>query len=572
MTRGYFSNYCGLGGAGSTQHDTDDACRKHDIIFEEVLKIGGEPYLHYVKGDTEFLKELMSKPAKSFKEQIVKEISSAYAAFKHLLPASQVDMPAKLRGVYEDENGKLHMDIERPTRKPFGGDILRQEKRQQLAIANNPVTTRPTTRLFKNTSPNAIETPQAPRAQRDLTQEFEFVADPTSKFNWEALSNLNRNTNMDSADVEMAQAARSSEPGTSTARQTSQETPIIYKTPVYHLPNTHTCILPTTFWASAVLSTDYDALDFIIRLNDYKEPLQTLLSPKPANVGGGNVGAQFTKGLYNRKIPRCNNYASNATSANTITGTSTTSLYTAYNAPNTTRWTADFFTFPMTLNQGSQPLCKMAPWYEKLYDYYTVIGCEYEIIIEGIRDNSYVNSDIVVGSTLDTYSTDPAKTQNNKTGNNQMLADCMYWKNFATEAYLNGKNSDPQSRYKIIKGTHKTGEGTTMVENDGDANRWTRTSSSISADKKLLEDKHFMLWPHPFSTHHEQLVIGYNDAGTGTAVLQNRTCVNMQINLKYIVQFKDLKQTLREFTQVNASSFALLYDNMAVSTNQVQSS
>lgn len=567
MTRGYFSNYCGLGGAGSIQHDTDEACRKHDIIFEEVQKIGGEPYLHYVKGDTEFLKELMSKPAKSFKEQVVKEISSAYAAFKHLLPASQVDMPAKLRGVYEDENGKLHMDIQRPTKKPFGGDQLRQEKRQQLAIANNPVTQRPTQRLIKNTSPNAIEQPQGPRAQRDLTQEFEFAADPTSKYNWEALSNLNRSTNMDSGDVEMQSRSMASG-STDSSRQTSEETAIIYKTPVYHLPNTHTCILPTTFYGSAILSSNWDALDLVLRMNDYKMPLTTKLSTKPPNTGGGNVGALFTKGLYNAKIPKTNSNSGNATSANIIPLTTQSSLYSAFDAPNTARWTKSQYNFPMTLAANSHPLCKMSAWFEKLYDYYTVIGCEYEIIIENIREDTPLNNDIVIGETLDTYSLATDKTQNNRTLSNQQLYDCMYWKNFATEAFLNDKDSDPRSRYKIIKGVHKVGSGTKMVENDGDAQRWTRTTRTLEQDNKLLEEKHWLFWPHPFSSHHEHLTLTYNDAGTGTTEVNNKSGFNFQINMKYIVQFKDLKQNLREFQQSNVDTFTLFYNDMAVSNNQ----
>lgn len=381
-------------------------------------------------------------------------------------------------------------------------------------------------------------------------------------------SNLQTNTNMEPANVEMQSRSMESTTTSNTNRNTSQETAILYKTPVYHLPNTHTCILPTTFYGSGVLSTNYDALDLVLRMNDYKMPLTTKLAARPANTGGGNVGALFSKGLYNKKIPRFYDHSSNIASANPVTQTTPFSLSNAYESPNAMRWTKAIYSFPMDLAADQQPTCKMAKWFENQYDYYTVIGCEYEIIIENTRDVTPLNADIVIGETLDTYSLDATKTQNNRTALNQQLYDCMYWKNFSTEAYLHGTYYDNQPKYKIIKGTHKIGDGTKMVENDGDAQRWTRTTRTIEADNKLIEEKHWMFWPHPFSTNHEQLALTCTDAGTAALEASTKTSFNFQVNLKYIVQFKDLKQNLREFQHANASTFVLTYNDMAVSQNQ----
>lgn len=96
-----FSNYCGLGGSGSTKHETDKACKQHDRLYSIAQKLGGNPYWTYIKADKILYNRLKSIQAKSTKEALVRYATMAFAKFKqHALPHQQEDTttpPQRLR-------------------------------------------------------------------------------------------------------------------------------------------------------------------------------------------------------------------------------------------------------------------------------------------------------------------------------------------------------------------------------------------------------------------------------------------------------------------------------------------
>ena len=59
-TTGFFSNYCGPGGSGSTQHRTDEACKEHDEDYGEMAP--DHPYVKYNDADNALVQQLAEHP------------------------------------------------------------------------------------------------------------------------------------------------------------------------------------------------------------------------------------------------------------------------------------------------------------------------------------------------------------------------------------------------------------------------------------------------------------------------------------------------------------------------------
>lgn len=201
-----------------------------------------------------------------------------------------------------------------------------------------------------------------------------------------------------------------------------------------------------------------------------------------------------------------------------------------------------------------------------LYEYYTVLGCEYEIIcynplqVEAIRMNNipsktinaiaypavqikqgagYYNTDCVVATQYDTYSSTAGTT-----GNVMPLTyyeEVRAFKNIQWTPVPGGKKA-------VIKGTYKPGQASRNISNDGDVKTWTKTSEG--APTTLQEILTLNFWTDPFfnarrpdtyyTTSNEP-----HDGTNPTTASAMPGVVEMEVKLKYIVQFKDLKQQAR---------------------------
>ena len=372
--------------------------------------------------------------------------------------------------------------------------------------------------------------------------------------------------------METQQVSRSMNSGGSATESNrnirSGETPIIYAQPTYRLPETHTTILTTEFFGSGVIR-GYDALDVILRLNDYREPLTTKLSLRPANVNGNNLGGIYTPGLYNSKIPQFNFLSPNGADSAVNGAVNMSNSYRAYEAPNATRWPRSAFSFPAFLASGAQPVPKMAAWFEEMYQYYCTLSCEYEIIINNTQQgHAPGNGDLLCCSVIDTYTPGAQGKNNNQTLTQQKLGNVTYWPNVKKHVIYSAYNHCHQPSYYVIKDTHKPGDGRRMVENDGDEQRWTRTNRSLEQDSKMLEEIHLMFFQHPMNTVNNRIVSGVSDTGTSELTSIAKNSFNFQIKMKYIVQFKDLNRNLREPVSGEATGLSLTYPDVAEANNQ----
>lgn len=349
-----------------------------------------------------------------------------------------------------------------------------------------------------------------------------------------------------SKDTDNVEMARAGDGGTQT-RGGSEETAIIYSTPSYQLQETHTVVLPVTFYCSGVLQGN-EALDIVLRANSYVAPLQTLLSPFPA-LTTGNIGQRLAKGLYNKKFKIPVNATTNTGADASATGGGF--AYLKGDKGSFTRFPVNGLSFPHTLTAATQPSVFQRDWYEKMYGYYTVLGFDYEVMLAQCQNNAAFNFDITAARTIDVYS---STNVGNQVGLGSRMTDVQYWKhvNFDTIRATRG-DSAMESVYKVLSGNYKPGQGQRMVSNDEDVKTWTK----VGQDPSLMEDVHLMFWPHAMNTMDGTTWVGFDDDGVTASTLTGRTIVNFQVNLKYLVQFKDLNINYRYPLQSNPATINL---------------
>jgi len=160
------------------------------------------------------------------------------------------------------------------------------------------------------------------------------------------------------------------------------------------------------------------------------------------------------------------------------------------------------------------------PWFrgvwDKLYQYYTVIGCEYEVTI--MNPNTFENHGMVAW-TLETDGVNSSVV----TRPTMDLFELMGQKNIRYEPCW-ATNSEGHSNMTVIQGKYKPGQAKRSITNDGDVKTWTAVASTPTFREYLQ----LLFYQHPFT----------QQQATGAI----STKLNVQVRLKYIVQFKDLNE------------------------------
>jgi hypothetical protein len=262
----------------------------------------------------------------------------------------------------------------------------------------------------------------------------------------------------------------------------SKETPISpYPTLSYGLQETHTTILPWTGWLTVACNSSTQVpIQLKLRMNTPYDMVDTQIQTSPS------AGAAFTApGFYG--------YPSQAGGLRAASGGE----------------------YPEQFNAGTSAGERPAwrDFWGAIYDYYTVLGCEYKIVIE--NPNTGAGSAIMVYENIDTYSDTATSTGNTMPISNQ--ADMLAYKN--VKEHRVAPNDSRQNNITIISGQYRPGQAKRNIINDGDVKTWTKTTATLPNLKETLT-LNFVRHPMAYGT------------------LFN---ANIQISLKYIVQFKDLK-------------------------------
>lgn len=305
----------------------------------------------------------------------------------------------------------------------------------------------------------------------------------------------------DGMDIEMEdapppqQAALRATGGATPGNPVSKETPISrYPSLTYGLQETHTTILPWCGYCSTT-GMDHASPNVIeLRLTQPHDVIQK-------NMQGLAVGDPWGKDVY--VVP--------------------------YNNANN-RDTATAPTFPSTLDTGSATTEKASWWeyWRKFYEYYTVLACEYQILIE--NPNSDRGTDVCVGWDFNSYS-DTAGASGNKTPQDQRLSIMKEYKGIQWRTIEQCSTQMNKESKVMIKGTYKPGQARRNIQNDGDVKTWIKTNNGGTPDSPTL--KEFL------TLYFYRGELSWLKAATKTLG------VNMEIKLKYIVQFKDLRNIAR---------------------------
>lgn len=125
--RGILSNYCGPGGFGLPQHETDQACQEHDIDYGKISAAEGftVPYTEYNWADEKFIQKLKKITPKSKREAAIRRMGMDYFQFKKLVRKTlnkteeehddvaqgRLDPEAKIQDVFHNKSKRKRDDI-----------------------------------------------------------------------------------------------------------------------------------------------------------------------------------------------------------------------------------------------------------------------------------------------------------------------------------------------------------------------------------------------------------------------------------------------------------------------------
>ena len=169
----------------------------------------------------------------------------------------------------------------------------------------------------------------------------------------------------------------------------------------------------------------------------------------------------------------------------------------------------------------------MRTWFE-LYEYYTVLKCHLKITIT--NPSSRNNAIILVGHDWNAY-TDSQTAIGNVTPQSN-IADMLSYKNITWHTINSNVSRDSSTNTQIIDLTWRPGIVKRNIVNDGDVKTWSKTNNAGSPQAPtIIEELRLYFYTHPLYT------------ANGSPYTWG--CANIQIEAKYVVQFKDLKRQAR---------------------------
>lgn len=269
------------------------------------------------------------------------------------------------------------------------------------------------------------------------------------------------------------------------ASQGAHETPVLPREPAFRFKETMTTIIPTTLYVSANnIAHASSALNKLeIRLNS---PYTCIITPP--------------------------SYVTQTTSTPPSEGISATV------APDADTNYSTLGTFPFTATPSHKP--QWLSYWEQIYQSYHVMETQYELTIISARSDN--RAGVTVLWEEDQYGS-------SSTGNSMpagTLDEMAEWVG-VKRGIVTGTGDDSSPNALMIKGTWKPGKASRNVTNDGDVKTWNAVGAIPSPG--YVESLHVRFFRLAMSSMNPGSVQG----------------ANIQIKLKYVVQFKDLNQQFR---------------------------
>lgn len=199
----------------------------------------------------------------------------------------------------------------------------------------------------------------------------------------------------------------------------------------------------------------------------------------------------------------------------------TTAVFTNPALPGTSKsWPSTLAVYPTILSSSTGERPQWREFFEKQYGYYTVLGLEYELTFFNV--STQPGDDVVVAWFTDSYS-DTNATFIHPTG--RPMRDMEQWPDVSFKRVPAAGDGDTSKAYRVIKGYYRPGSKKTSVENDEDMKTWTKTTAgTLPSLTEIMTVSVAKSW---------------DNAWTGHCPL------NCRIDMRWIVQYKDLKNNFR---------------------------
>ena len=261
----------------------------------------------------------------------------------------------------------------------------------------------------------------------------------------------------------------------------TQETPVSYHAPEYGLPETYTVLEPMNIWFTAAVLDKVTPVECAVRLNS---PIDVVAS----TLASPTAGAVMTKGLFNQP------------------------------AQNLTSWPGTPDLYPSG-DSGVSPTGVETPgwrnYFEQLYDVYSVLGVQWKLVCQNVSTTLHNNVLLGVG-----YNSYGASDTSGMFPTTPKQRDILRWKDVQFHI-AKAQHTDEETL--VVTGTYRPGQNKRNVTNDADVTTWSKSGV------------------HP--TFREELMFYFYRHGMAKGL--NALHINCHLELKYIVQYKDLKQQIR---------------------------
>nr|QTZ83151.1 MAG: capsid protein [Emberiza pusilla parvo-like hybrid virus] len=353
---------------------------------------------------------------------------------------------------------------------------MNRQHRRNLAYALGFNVANPFAQLTRlSQGPNQVRH-RTIRSQSDLPQD------------WQRMPNL-RNSNAgpavipnddemdDSEDMSTAVAlSRAMGSAGGSGKKGNQETPITRMPSHFGIRETDTVVLPSTTYFS-VSANWSNPSRFDVRLT-------SIVDKQITSVGTPAANAAYALGFWNAVMPT--NLLDN--------------------------WPAVPIAFPSNATDGLQ----WRTWYTKMYNYYHVMGVEWELTVQNA--SATPSGGIAVVNYIDTFSANNATQVHPTTAT---ISQMEQWPD-TTVTYIDSTgDSTNDGVSRTIRGYYYPQKVRQNVENDEDVDTWTATSATPA----LTEQMAFKFFP----------------AWNATTYVR----ANCRLKMRFIVQFKDLAPVYR---------------------------
>lgn len=351
----------------------------------------------------------------------------------------------------------------------------RHRRHVQYALAYNALN--PFAQITRFADEPEYKRPKLLESQSDLPSSWKMPGLRGVVSDDEEMQNQSETT----ADTQVATTAFG--PRNANPRGGNHETPVIFQRSHFGLPETTTQVFTSSTYFSIIsTSSSGNASNLRVRLTSIPDKIAS-------SISGAIVGNPIQPGIYSSGLKT--------------------------NTPATgSNWTAaSTFPFPTTTTDGWQ----WRSWYIKMYQYYHVMGCEYEFTFQNIAQTPY--GGCVVASFIDTYNPIQS-TQIHPT--DATLSQMEQWPDVTWTRIRSSSEGNTDVSQQTLKGYYYPGKVNQNVENDEDVSTWT----SVVSTPTLTENITLRFFPDMF-----------NELG--------ETRLNCRLRMRLIVQLKDLNPVFR---------------------------